>query len=132
MIRQILVLYFLLLSVSSVDLLGMQGRESGRETNVEISAREQWYLDRAEKEQFFQGTLGQRKAQIGPGARGGVNFTLLSKDDAEYPIYTGGADEKLQPFVGRSVRLRAKLVDLTKEGFGKELWIGSLRVISHS
>jgi hypothetical protein len=124
------VFQFLLLSISSLDLLGMQERKSGQDTTVEISAREQWYLDRAEKEQFFQGTLGQRKAQIGPGARGGVNFTLLSKD-AEYPIYTGGADEKLQPFAGRTVRLRAKLVDLAKEGFGKELWVGSLRVMSH-
>src|SRR5438128_829892 len=118
MMPQILVLNFVLvLPIVSVAILAVQcGKSKSEATVVEISAREQWYLDRSEKEQSFQGTLRKRKAPLGPGARGGLNFTLAAKG-AEYPVYTGGADEKLKPFVRRFVSVRAKLVDLTKEGF---------------
>jgi hypothetical protein len=123
-----LAIYFVVLPMGSVFFSGMQGRKSDKEAAVvEISARERWYLDRAEKEESFQGTLRERKAQIGPGARGGLNFTLVS-EGIDYPIYTGGANQKLHPFIGCFVRVRAKLVDLTKEGFGRELWVASLTV----
>lgn len=92
---------------------------------VKVYASTPWYVERTEKEQILEGVLRKREGAVGPGARGGLNFALESKG-VRLPVYSSGADEKLAPFVGRTVRVRGKLVDLAKEGFGKELWIGTV------
>jgi hypothetical protein len=132
MVRILLLHLVLLLPISPIIPRAMHiGQSKPQNMVAEISAREPWYIERAEKEQTFEGTLRKREVPLGPGGRGGLNFNLSVKG-ADYPVYTGGADEKLRPFLGRFVRVRAKLVDLTKEGLGKELWLGSLQVVSGS
>jgi hypothetical protein len=47
--------------------------------------------------------------------------------DNQFPVYAANVASRLAPFVGQKVFIYGKLVDLTNEGFGKELWIGSIQ-----
>lgn len=117
----------LLLSAGGAAPFGAQSRVAKPEPAVvKVNASAPWYLERTEKEQVLEGVLHKREGALGPGARGGLNFALESKG-VILPVYSSGADEKLTLFVGHNVRARGKVVDLTKEGFGKELWIGTIQ-----
>src|SRR5216684_1895343 len=98
-------------------------RGKGQSAWVDVNAHADWYIARVEKEQTWEGSLQARKSMIGPGERGGLNMSFVTKD-AEFPVYTAGNGDKVKQFLARPVRIRGKLVDLSKEGFGKELWIG--------
>jgi hypothetical protein len=64
----------------------------------------------------------------GPGSRTALSFALVTPQ-ATYPVYAAGVDKDLAPFTGRWLEVEGKLVDLSDEGFGKELWIGRVRPI---
>jgi hypothetical protein len=90
---------------------------------VLIFGEEAWYLERPEPEQDLQGVLENRPPARGPNDRGGLAFTLVM-DRERLPVYAANAEEKLQPYVGRPITVRAKVVDLSSEGFGREVWVG--------
>lgn len=99
----------------------------GAEDFTVIDAEEPWYRERAEAEREWRGILRKREPQGGPGSRDSLRFSLEMRDRT-LPVYAPGAGRKLAPFTGKRINTRAKLVDLRSEGFGQELWIGSVRV----
>jgi hypothetical protein len=92
---------------------------------VEVYARERWYLERPEPEERWRGDLRRRDVPVGPAARTALSFALVTRD-RELPIYAANVAADLTPFVGRRVVARGKLVDLTTEGYGPELWLASI------
>ncbi len=54
----------------------------------------------------------------------------LVTDVESFPVYAPDHNRELEPFVGRQVVVPAKVVDLSNEGFGTELWIGSIGHLS--
>ena len=97
--------------------------ESG---SVDIYAGKVWYQARAEKELRWVGVLEPREPAVGPNSRSSLHYTLVT-DQGEFPVYAAGMVDLLQPFVGHRVTACGKLVDLSSEGFGPELWIGTIR-----
>ncbi|HET8678757.1 MAG TPA: hypothetical protein VFM39_01465 [bacterium] len=92
---------------------------------MEVFASRDWYRERPEPERAYSGKLHERRVPVGPGDRAGLDYVLIS-DTAEIPVYSAGASHLLQGFVGTMVRARGKLVDLTGEGSGKELWCATI------
>jgi hypothetical protein len=86
-----------------------------------------WYLDCKEDEKVWKGIVQRRLAPIGPNTRTANKYVLLT-EDAEFPIYAANVEGKIGEYVGRNVVICGKLVDLSIEGFGKELWIGTIRI----
>jgi hypothetical protein len=74
----------------------------------------------------WMGTLRERDVPVGPAARTGLTFTLVTEAE-QYPVYASNVEKQLAAFVGRSVIVRGKLVDLRNEGYGEELWIASIQ-----
>jgi hypothetical protein len=73
------------------------------------------------------GTLEERFEVLGPGSRGGLAYTLVT-EQSRLNVYAANARDVLEPFLGRPVLIRGKLVDLRNEGEGQELWIASIEV----
>ena len=92
-----------------------------------IDADEPWYRERSEAEQEWRGVLRKREREGGPGSRDSLRFMLQTRDRV-LTVYGAGAGGRLSRFTGKRIVARAKLVDLRSEGFGQELWIGSVRV----
>lgn len=95
---------------------------------MEVFATRDWYRERPEPERTYSGELRERRVPLGPGDRGGLDYILVS-DAQEIPVYSAGASDLLRNFVGATVRARGKLIDLTREGGGKELWCGTIEPI---
>lgn len=104
------------------------GPEDADGSGLEIYAREDWYLDRAEPEKSWRGVLAPREIVQGPGARQALVYELIA-DEGSVAVYAANAQDQLEPFLGREVLIRGKLVDLREEGFGEELWIASIKVL---
>ena len=68
----------------------------------------------------------RRGVASGPGGRPALAFELRTSKGV-IPIYEDGLKPRIAAQVGTSVEVRGKLVDLTREGFGMELWIGTAR-----
>jgi hypothetical protein len=92
---------------------------------TKINADADWYRSRREPEQSWHGVLRKHDAPPGPDTRA-ETYVLIARKN-HLPIYAPNIDEQLKPFVGQRVVIRGKLIDLGSEGFGKELWIGSIR-----
>jgi hypothetical protein len=89
----------------------------------EVFASRPWYRERPEPEEELEGLLlAAPPAALGPASRGTVGF-ILQTPGADHPVYSAGMDDVLRSLGGRRVRVRAKLVDLSSEGFGVELWV---------
>ncbi len=102
------------------------GGAGGARASVRVFADDAWYIERAEPEQSWQGTLRRRATDKGPGGRPGLTLSLQTADQ-DLPIYAASVEDRLAPFVDARVTIVGKLVDLTAEGFGHELWIGVIR-----
>lgn len=98
---------------------------------TDIFARTEWYQAQPEPEKSWQGLLQERHVPHGPATRLGLGYSLVT-DEGSFPIYSANAEQKLAPFAGRRVMVYGKLVDLGGEGFGRELWIASIRAIESS
>lgn len=107
---------------SPVAEAGSPGRQP-----VEIFAGADWYLARTEPEEEWRGVLHEREVERGPATRSALRYSLQTEDQ-DLAVYVPSEEAKLSPFLGREVVVTAKLVDLTDEGFGQELWIGSIRL----
>jgi len=91
-----------------------------------IYADQAFYREAAEPEQVLTGTLARHESPLGPANRP-HSFRLQTDDGRLLDVYaTPAAHERLAPLVGARLRIRGKLVDLSREGFGVELWIGEL------
>jgi hypothetical protein len=92
---------------------------------IEVYGRTEWYRSRPEPERAWSGMLEERSEVLGPGSRGGLAYTLIT-EQAQLNVYAANVREVLEPFRGRLVRIRGKLVNLRNEGEGQELWIASI------
>jgi hypothetical protein len=92
---------------------------------TEVYARTDWYQSCPEPEKVWSGTLEERSEVLGPGSRGGLAYTLIT-EQGRLNVYAANAKEVLEPFLGRLVLIRGKLVNLRNEGEGQELWIASI------
>lgn len=92
---------------------------------TEVFAGMDWYRARPEPEEEYRGTLRRREVVAGPAARTALRYNLVT-ETVPFAVYAPEHDQTLEPYVGHSVAVRAKLVNLTAEGFGIELWIGAI------
>lgn len=99
-----------------------------RASMTKIFADEPWYRDRGEPERTWGGVLAEREVGAGPNSRTALGH-VLQVGDRNLPIYTPSLRATLKPFINRRVSVVAKLVDLSREGFGEELWPGWIRVV---
>lgn len=86
---------------------------------------ENWYDDRTEPEQSVSGVLSTAAAPSTPGGRDRLPYRLLVGGEA-VAVYGPALEERLAGLVGQPVVLVGKMVDLSDEGFGLELWARSL------
>jgi hypothetical protein len=93
-----------------------------------IYAEEHWYRAMPEPEERWLGVLRKRDVVVGPGTRIGLHYELAT-ETLRVPVYATGLDTELANYVGREVMITGKLVDLTDEAFGQELWIGAMGAV---
>ena len=91
---------------------------------MKVYADTDWYVARPEREEVWRGVLREQTALLSPDTRGGLTYVLVTQE-GELEVYAPDA-ERLTRFLGHQVSARGKLVDLRVEGFGRELWIGSI------
>ncbi|MBA3451124.1 MAG: hypothetical protein H0T18_07925 [Chloroflexia bacterium] len=94
----------------------------------EVYASAAWYRDRPERELQFSGELVSRNDPVGPSGRAALQFDLLT-ENGPLPVYAPDNAHLLAPFAGQQVVVRAKLIDLSDEGFGPELWIAAIGIV---
>lgn len=82
-----------------------------------------WYEERTEPEETYRGKLVTRVPVISPGGRTRLLYELEIGDEAPLAIYAPEIEETLERLTDRDVELVGKLVDLSSEGFGVELWL---------
>lgn len=87
-----------------------------------------WYRARPEPEAQWRGRVEQCESPVGPNTRLGLDYTL-DTGAGQIPIYAANVQTELASFVGHEVLIVGKLIDLTKEGFGQELWIGGIGAV---
>lgn len=86
---------------------------------------ENWYDDRAEPEQSVSGVLSAAAAPSTPGGRDRLPYRILV-DGESVAVYGPALEDRLVDLVGQPVVLVGKMIDLSDEGFGLELWARSL------
>ena len=71
------------------------------------------------------GVLRPREVIEGPATRPGLGYEFAT-GTLRLPVYTGGPATGLATFAGPEVVVLGKIVDLSDEGFDRELWIGAI------
>ncbi|MBA2304984.1 MAG: hypothetical protein H0W08_20465 [Acidobacteria bacterium] len=82
-----------------------------------------WYAEREEPEETMLGLLRSRETGASPMGRTRLLFELVLPDGSALPIYGPDPEAALSGLVGREVRVTGRVVDLSSEGFGQELWV---------
>jgi hypothetical protein len=82
-----------------------------------------WYEARTEPETRYEGVLRRRPSVAGPAGRTRLDFELEIGPGNALALYAPGQEEALRQEVDRRVVLLGKVVDLTTEGHGLELWL---------
>ncbi len=91
----------------------------------QLYAQEAFYRQAEPPEQIFIGRLQRHGVTLGPGNR--PHPYQLLWEGGRLEIYaTPSAEKMLAPYVGRQVRIQGKAIDLSGEGYGRELWIGTI------
>jgi hypothetical protein len=98
---------------------------------TEIYAHADWYAGRPEPEELWHGVLRRRDPPRGPAGRAALAYTLEVEGDS-VDVYAANVEAMLVGFLDRKIVASGKLVDLSGEGFSKELWLASLRLTSDS
>jgi len=111
--------------VANFDSWAEGGRAEGT-TSVEIYAGTDWYRARPEPEEERRGVLRTRDNPAGPASRPALRYALDSGGEV-IAVYAPQPSRQLASLAGQVVVVYGKVVDLSNEGFGKELWIGSVR-----
>jgi CRISPR/Cas system Type II protein with McrA/HNH and RuvC-like nuclease domain len=99
-----------------------------REVTIEIFRGFDWYSNRLEEEKIMKGFIKERQVVYGPNTRSALRYTLVTQD-IQLPIYAANVEEKLSQFIDHKVLVFGKVVDLSNEDIGQELWIGSISTI---
>jgi hypothetical protein len=93
-----------------------------------------WYQTETSPEKIFEGVVKRHQVPIGPNNRPASSKYALEIQEGDnttlIPIYTPDGEEFLSEFVEQKVSLYGKIIDLSKEGFGSELWLGSISPIN--
>ncbi len=90
-----------------------------------VYADNDWYEERPEEELEWKGVLRRRELVVGPDNRTALTYALVTSD-GELDVYAAGAEAILAPLEHLRVVARGKLVDLSGEGHGSELWLASV------
>ena len=123
----------LLLSVgciTGVPLPEGAKKEDPKVLVVELFAKEQFYKEEESKEAEFDGILMKREGKGGPKIGIGRNnpiYLQMEKDSRE--VYLGGQPQKLDPYVGRKVKIIGKPMLVLKH---REIWPASMLVYPDS
>jgi hypothetical protein len=91
----------------------------------DVYAQADWYRERPEREAEWRGVLRRRDVPVGPATRSALAFVFVA-EGREVDVYAASAERSLEPFVDRRVVARGKIVDLSGEGYGMELWLASI------
>ena len=107
------------------DVIAMTRRDAAAQTSTmtKIFADKPWYRDRREPERDWEGILSTRAAGSGPNTREALGH-LLEMRDRNVPVYTPSLRATLHRFINRRVRIVGEPIDLSREGFGEEIWPG--------
>ena len=124
--RRVLVLLFSIVCFTTASATRVRSEQGDAMT--QIYAGTDWYRARPEPEEQRRGILREHDAPIGPASRVALRYALITDKEA-IPVYAPESSPQLALFVGQTVMVHGKLVDLSKEGFGKELWIGSIQTV---
>ena len=81
--------------------------------SVTMFAGATFYEERSETELISTGALEEREVDPSPSGR---DFVFWLQD---LPVYSGGVEARIRPFVGLLVSVRGKIVDV---GYGDALW----------
>lgn len=87
-----------------------------------------WYRERDEPERVWRGTLRPLPPTGSPAGRAALRYELVGAERTRLPVYDPAEHAALRAAAGGSVEIRAKLIDLEDEGFGRELWPGSIGI----
>lgn len=87
---------------------------------------QRWYDERPEPQRSVAGVLRALPTPSTPGGRDRLPYRLHLDDGDLLPVYGPGVEDGLDRLVDRHVELVGKVVDLTAEGFGRELWVRSV------
>jgi hypothetical protein len=74
--------------------------------------------------------LRRREPPGGPAGRAALAYALESENGRSVDVYAANVEPVLAGFVDRTVVAAGKLVDLSGEGFGEELWLARIRPAS--
>ena len=116
-------------SHGSLRAAGGKPHVPGTPPMSEVYGTMDWYQARPEREQMFQGGLQTRDLPVGPAGRTALRYVLMTHTEP-LDVYVPEDGGVLERFIGRQVVVRAKLVDLSGEGFGNELWITAIGSMS--
>ncbi len=96
----------------------------------ELFAGEEWYKKQEGKEQEFVGVLEKSK-DAGKIGFGRMNpYRLVMKNDVR-EVYIGGKPQILADYVGKTIKLTGKAVDIGVEGKNhREIWPARLEVVT--
>ncbi len=99
---------------------------------LELFANEGFYKEAKGKEEPFIGVLGKINRAKGVVGFGRFNpFTLKMADGMVREVYVGGKLDLLDPYVGRTVKLVGKAVDMEVEGRNhREIWAARLEIVA--
>jgi hypothetical protein len=114
---------FVMLAVGPATL------DKGEPATKELFAGEEWYKKQAGKEQDFVGTLEKvdRGGRVGFGRSN--PYRLKMKGDTR-EVYVGGKPNLLAPYVGKTVKLTGKAVDIEVEGNKhREIWPARVQLV---
>jgi hypothetical protein len=84
-----------------------------------------WYDARPEPEAVYQGTLRSTTPVISPGGRTRLLFELEITPGKRLAIYAPAHEGILRKAVDQEAVLVGKIVNLSSEGHGVELWLGA-------
>lgn len=90
-----------------------------------------WYDARPEPEAICQGTVRSTTPVISPGGRTRLLFELEIAPGKRLAIYAPTHEETLRKAIDRDAVLVGKVVDLSSEGHGVELWLGAADAVRY-
>jgi hypothetical protein len=99
---------------------------------LEMFANESFYKEQAGKEETFTGVLSKINRAKGVIGFGRFNpVTLKMADGKVREVYLGGKLDLLDPYIGKTVKLVGKAVDMEVEGRNHlEIWAARLEVVA--
>src|SRR5262249_41447425 len=101
---------------------------------LELFAKEEWYKNQAGKEEEFVGVLkftDRGKNVVGFGRFNPYTLEMTKGDQKTIrEVYHGGKPDLLKPYIGKTIKLTGKAVDMEVEGKNHhEIWAARLEVV---